>query len=45
MPIGVAMNVVMPVIEAMAAAHKLGLVHGQLDQEHIVPVHSVVFQR
>ena len=36
MPLGVAMNVVMPVIEAMAAAHKLGLVHGRLDHEHIV---------
>jgi serine/threonine-protein kinase len=36
MPVGVAMNVVMPVIEAMAAAHKLGLVHGQLDHEHVV---------
>jgi len=36
MPLGVAMAVVSPVLEAMAAAHKRGIIHGRLDSEHVM---------
>lgn len=36
MPLGVVMNLLVPVSEAIAAAHERGLAHGALDAEHIL---------
>jgi len=36
MPLGVAVNLLVPIVEAMAAAHGRRLTHGALDSEHIV---------
>jgi hypothetical protein len=36
MPVGGAITMIAPVVEAMAAAHALGLAHGRLDSEHVV---------
>jgi hypothetical protein len=36
MPLGVAVNLLVPVVEAMAAAHGSGLGHGAFDAKHVV---------
>jgi eukaryotic-like serine/threonine-protein kinase len=36
MPLGVAINVLCPVVEAVAAAHERGVVHGRLQLEHVL---------
>jgi len=36
MPLGVAVNLLVPVVEAMAAAHGSGLWHGAFDAKHVV---------
>ncbi len=36
MPVGGAITMIAPVVEAMAAAHALGIAHGRLDSEHVV---------
>jgi len=36
MPLGVAMNLLVPIVEATAAAHGRGLVHGALDPKHVL---------
>ena len=36
MPLGVAVNVLVPIVEAMAAAHGSGLWHGAFDAKHVV---------
>jgi hypothetical protein len=36
MPLGVAVNLLVPIVEAMAAAHGSGLWHGAFDAKHVV---------
>jgi hypothetical protein len=36
MPLGVAVNLLVPVVEAMAAAHGSGLTHGAFDAKHVL---------
>jgi len=40
MPLGVAINVMSPVIDAVAAAHELGLVHGRLTRDQVMLVRA-----
>ena len=40
MPLGAAINIVTPIIDALSALHVRGLAHGELDPEHVVLVKS-----